>query len=599
MPYEHLVSVEMANEIDKSRRTFLKAAGAGAAMATVAGCISGDNPNEGDSENVLNTINSTVTSLDPIQSTDTASGEVIKQIYEGLTYFENGETTVENLLAEEVDISDDLLTYTFTLKEATYHNGSELTADDFVFAFRRLAESEHSERSNFLLEGTMLNVEHETNGDDELVADSIGVEAVDDRTLEIRLETPNPNALELLAYDSFVALPEGIVGDIEGYDGEYDQSELASSEPVGTGPFQFETWESNAEVEVSTFEDYHGSVANINGVHWQIIEDDSARFTYAMNENADFFRIPTSEYDADLVDAETDDLGREIGTYGPVENGEELDYVGVPQLSTYYFAFNATAVPRPVRQAVAHVLNREDLVQEIFQGRGEEAYTFTPPGAFPGGAERREEFIQDYPYGMNESQRDTAEELLADAGYTKDDPFEMTLTTYESEVFQEAGRNLRDRLDGIGVSLQLEETPFSTLQERGENGNLDFFSLGWTWSWPAADYGMFGFEPENTDTSRMPTETNGYYLDWHAEDSDASRKAQEAWEQVEANPEPEEGQEARNEAYIEMEEAIWDDAIMLPLYHDTREQFAYDHVDIEPFGAMGDYQQRYNSVTLE
>ncbi|ELY92575.1 family 5 extracellular solute-binding protein [Natrialba taiwanensis DSM 12281] len=125
------------------------------------------------------------------------------------------------------------------------------------------------------------------------------------------------------------------------------------------------------------------------------------------------------------------------------------------------------------------------------------------------------------------------------------------------------------------------------------------FSLGWTWSWPAADYGMFGFEPENTDTSRMPTETNGYYLDWHAEDSDASRKAQEAWEQVEANPEPEEGQEARNEAYIEMEEAIWDDAIMLPLYHDTREQFAYDHVDIEPFGAMGDYQQRYNSVTLE
>ncbi|WP_049912768.1 ABC transporter substrate-binding protein [Natrialba hulunbeirensis] len=591
----------MANEIDQSRRTFLKTAGAGAAVATFAGCITDEDPSEDDGgdEGMLNRINSTMTSLDPIQSTDTASGEVINQIYEGLTYFPNGGAEVENLLAEEVDISDDLLTYTFTLKEAEYHDGTELTADDFVYAFRRLAESENSERANFILGDIFLAIEHETDDDGAVVPESIGAEAVDDRTFEITLRSANPNALDLLSYDSFSAIPEGIVGDIEGYDGEYEHGEFASEVAVGTGPFEFDSWDPDAEAEVSTFDDYHGSVANIDGVHWQILEDDTAHFTYAMNRSADVFSIPTADYDQSLIDAETDDEGREIGEYGPVENGDMLDYVGVPQLSTYYFAFNAPSVPVEIRQAVAYVLNREDLVQDIFQGRGEEAVTFTPPGAFPGGPERRDEFIEDYPYELFENDRDAARDLIEQAGYDDDDPYELTLTTYESEVFQEAGRYLRDNLAGLGVDLQLEETPFATLQEQGENGNLEFYSLGWTWSWPAADYGMFGFEPENTNTSLMPGDASGYYLDWHEEDSDASAMAQEAWETVEANPEPEEGQEARNEAYIDMEQAIWDDAVMLPLYHEIAEQFNYQHVDIEPFGTMGDYLQRYNNVTLD
>ena len=90
----------------------------------------------------------------------------------------------------------------------------------------------------------------------------------------------------------------------------------------------------------------------------------------------------------------------------------------------------------------------------------------------------------------------------------------MTLTTYDSEVFQEFGRLTRDKLEGTGISLSLEESVFNSLIERGQNGELAFYSLGWIWSWASPAYGLFSFEPKNTDTSTMPAETNGYYLDW-------------------------------------------------------------------------------------
>ncbi|SDR28175.1 ABC transporter substrate-binding protein [Natronobacterium texcoconense] len=592
----------MRDELE--RRSFLKATGGAAGALALAGCI-GDDPSDGDDEDgsdegVLNLVNSTMTSLDPIQSTDTASGRVIRQIFETLTHFPNGTTDLENLLVEGYELSDDGLTYTFELKEGVeFHNGEELTAQDFVYSFRRLAESPNSERGNFIIgDASFLNVEADIDENGRAEPESLGVEAVDDHTLEITLETQAPDALEILAYDSFAAVPEGLVGDIEGYDGEIDQSEFSSENPIGTGPFEFENWESDSEAEVVRYDDYHGSVANVDGVHWAIFEDDEARYTYAIEGNADIFEIPTAQYDASLIDAETDERGREVGSYGPMENDETVGYVGAPQLSTYYFAFNVPSVPRPVRQAIAYVVDHETLIQTLFEGRGDEAFTFTPSGMWPGGADAYESFIEDYPYNRNTADRDAAREVLEEAGYTEDDPYELTLTTYQSDVFQEAGREIRDQLSGLGVDLNLEEAPFATLQERGENGNLEFYSLGWTWSWPDPGYGMFGFEPENTDTSRMPGDTNGYYLDWHEADSDAAQQAQDAWERIEANPDPED-EDLRNEAYVEMEEAIWDDMVCIPLYHQLMEQFYYDRVDVEPFGAMGEYLQVFNEATLD
>lgn len=466
----------------------------------------------------LNMINSQMSSLDPIQSTDTASGVVINQMYENLVNYPNGEPEIANQLVEEVDLSDDLLTHTFTLTEAQFHNGEELTADDFVYAWRRLAESTNSQRANFILGAGFLGVEHETDDEDGVVPDSIAVEAVDDRTLEVTLSNPEPSALDILAYDSFAAIPEGFVGDIEGYDGEVDQEEFSTETAAGTGPFELDGWEPGTEARVTRFEDYRDEPATLESIHWQIIEDDNAIWTYVNERNADIIGVPTPFYEPDNIDAEADDTGREVGTYGPLENGETVNYLGVAELSTFYAAFNARHAPRSVRQAIAYVTDHEELIEQVFKERGETAFSFTPPGMWPGGDDAYQSFVDEWPYSPNETDRDAARQVLEEAGYTEDDPFELTLTTYDSEAFQEFATLTRDKVTGLGIDLSIDEAEFGTLIGRGEDGDLEMYTLGWIWSWIDPSYGLFGFEPANTNTELIPGEADGYYLDWEAEE---------------------------------------------------------------------------------
>ena len=477
---------------------------------------------ENDTE--LNLINSTFSEIDPITSTDTASSWVIAQLYETLTHYPDGVAELENQLLAEFDVSEDGLEWTFTVEEGIeFHDGSELTADDVVYSLERLALSPNSERANFIL-GTagFLGLAHEVDEDDGVGPfgvdpDSLGLEVVDEYTFEMEIAEPNPAVLDILTYDGFAVVPEGIVGDIPGYDGEVEYDEFATEMANGTGPFEFDFFDVDEEVRVTRNDDYHGEVADVDSVHWEIIEDDEAIFTYAMERNADIFPIPTPQYEPELIDAETDDRGREAGTYGPLENDETVNYLSIPELSTFYFAFNARNVPRPVRQAVAYVTDHEELVQEIFAGRGVEAFSFTPPGLWPTGPDGYEAYVDEWPYSPNETDRDAARDVLEADDITEDDPFELTLTTYESEVFQEAAELTQSKLAGTGVEFDIEEAPFGTLIGRGEDGDLEMYSLGWIWSWESVAYGHFGFEPKNTDTELMPAEATGYYLDWHVD----------------------------------------------------------------------------------
>lgn len=624
---------ESDNEHTK-RRNFLGLLGGGTAVA-LAGCLGGDDDDDGDDDDTdvdddtgtdedgdpgvddddeiaeggqLNLINSTISTFDPIASTDTASAVVLGQAYENLFHYPNGVGELEDQLVESVEVSDDNLTYTFEIQEGIqYHDNpvkDELTAHDFVYAWRRLAESPSSERASFML-GTGFMIDFEVDEEDGIGAqniapDSIGAEAIDDYTLELTLQSVEPATPDILAYDSFAAMPEGLVGDIEGYDdAPFEQNEIATDTTVGTGPFTLEEFESGSEAIVTAFDDYHGEGPYLDSIHWEILEDDEAQFTYSMERNADAAVIPTEQYDPDLVDIdETDERGRDIGTYGPVENGDTLNYIGVAEQSTFYVAFNASSVPRPVREAVAYVTDHEELINEVFKGRGSEAWSFTPPAMWPEG--EYEDFVEQYPYGQNETNLQDAQEVLQDAGYTDDDPFEMTLTTYEDEAFQQFARLTRDKLAGTGVEVNIDEAPFNTLIQRGEDGDLEMYSLGWIWSWVDPAYGLFGFEPENTDTDRIPNDADGYYLDWQEElgESEWADQAQEAWERAQANPGPD-GQEIRNEAWREMEEARQNDMILLPLYHNLGESFRYDWVNMPIVGGLGGHRMQHNTTWLD
>ena len=602
---------DMSSEITVSRRRFLQATG-GAVAVTLAGCS--DNPETDGTEpestetteatdtptesttsggTTLQLISSSMSTFDPIAATDLASINVILQVFDGLTYYPNGEVVPEPMLVTNYETSEDYRTYTFELKEGvTYHDGKELTAEDVVYSFERLAGSSNSQRSFFILDS--IGVEHETDGDG-FVPGSLAVESEDEYTVSMTLAEPFHATLPMLAYASFSVLPAGLVDDVEGYDGEMDQSAFATS-PVGSGPFVFDHYKSDTEAAVSRFDDYHGQVASLDGVHWQVIEDDEAGYNYAMNKNADIFGLPTAQYVPDRVSVEgTDDHGRDYGTYGPLRNDETANYLAVPTVNTYYIGFNQQNVEKPARQAAAYAMNQQTIVEQVFKGRGAPAHHFTPPSIFPGGADAYTQRAESkYPYGYNQSQLEKARQVMADAGYSQDDPYEFTLTIYESGTWQSLAEILRDQLTSCHVEMTIEQAPFATLLERVKKGSLDAWSLSWWMDWPTPDNFLQLLNPPQTNTSKSDAITG---TNWRG--TEAAEAARTAWKDVVGNPAPtDEAQSAREEAYMKIENANWKDVVMLPVYHATSERFWYDWVDVPRFGGAGSDRQKFNHTTV-
>jgi peptide/nickel transport system substrate-binding protein len=374
---------------------------------------------EGDQ--TLQGISGTFNSLDPVNSGNTASGSKVMNMFDAPFNYVNGTTEVENLLVEDFSASDDLTTYDFTLKEGIEFHGDwgEVTADDMVYSVRRLVESENSTNTYFPI--NVLQVRHDINAvktdddgnvtesqevslqeyiENDLAADgwekggvipgSTAVEKTGDYSFRLELYKPFAYTTEVLCYSAFSVVPEGIVGDIGGYDGEMDWQEFSTSNPVGTGPFIFENWESGdgGEFSAVTNDDYFDGPATVDGIHDAIITEANASYNYALNENADIFGIPTSKYDPSKVNVQEEiSGGRVLGEYGPLENGKMVNYGGVASINTFYVGFNMEEVPAAVRKAMAYVINQDQFVESVFKGRGKAAYHLQPPAIFHDGAE--------------------------------------------------------------------------------------------------------------------------------------------------------------------------------------------------------------------
>ncbi len=349
----------------------------------------------------------TFNSLDPIASGNTASGRKVMNMFDAPMNYQNGTTEVTKLLVKEWSRSDDLKTYEFTLKQGIQFHGDygEVTADDVVYSLRRLIESPNSTNTYFPLK--VLGIKHETetytttNEDGEevektrIVDGSAAVEKTGDYSFKIELKSAFAYALPVLAYSAFSVIPEGIVGDIEGYDGEMSWQEF-STNPVGCGPFEFGSWESGdgGEFTATTFDDYHGEGANFDDVHSAIIVDPNAGHNHFLNENEHVSGIPTSKYDPNKVSVEQEDGLTKLGTYGPLENGKTVNYAGVPTINTFYVGFNMEKVPWAVRKAMAYVVNQDQFIDSVFKGRGQAAYHLQPAQIIKGGGENYKNHYQ-------------------------------------------------------------------------------------------------------------------------------------------------------------------------------------------------------------
>ena len=374
--------------------------------------------------------------LDPTRMSGAPEGRMAFNIFEGL--MAPGPTT-EGLddpsdvvvpgVAEDYDISDDGTVYTFYLRDdAKWSNGDPVTAMDFERSWKRILTPDFPGDYVKLLH-VIKNGADYSEGDLE-DWDRVGVESIDDRTLEVTLEYPTPYFLELVAFYTFYPVPVDLI------------------EEHGTRWTRPENIVSNGAYELTDYRFQRDMTLEKNEHYWDAdsvdIEEARARIIDDTNAIVNAYRTGTLHYS---------------GASLPVAQITGLmthpDFYQEPMLAVYYFRFNVSDEDHPltepkVRRALAKALDRRSLVEDTMNNLYEVADGYVPP--MP-----EWESTADAP----EYDPERARELMAEAGY--DDPselpeFEFLYNTDEDhKLIAEASQAMWSRNLGIDVTLVNKE----------------------------------------------------------------------------------------------------------------------------------------------
>ncbi|SOC42900.1 ABC transporter substrate-binding protein [Salinicoccus kekensis] len=345
---------------------------------------------------------------------------------------DNDSGEIEPDLAEDYEVIDDT-TWEITLKEGVlFHNGDELTSNDVKYTLERVADD------STLLE--YINYE---------VIDE--VEVIDDYTLRIHTETPDPALLNRISRIGSGILPADYIEE-EGFD-HFLQN------PIGTGPFQFVEWVRDDRVVFEVYEDYfEGQNEEWDELVFRVIPENSTRVSELLTGGVDIAtNMPPSEWDR----IESSD-----STYLAQEVSNRTMMVFVRHTEGY------PTEDRRVREALDLAIDNQAITDNLLAGAGVPTITRVAPGNF-GFAEH---LYETYNYDL-----ERARELLDEAGYP--DGFEMTLHSPRGRYLQDA--EIAEMIAGmwsqIGVTANVEFMEWSSfvdMRSAGENEDAYILALG-------------------------------------------------------------------------------------------------------------------------
>ena len=340
-------------------------------------------------------------SLDPHLAVAAGTKEVMFNVFEGLMKpTSTGDLTPA--VAESYTVSEDRLTYTFTLREGVkFHNGDEVTAEDVVYSISRCADT--------------------TDGTPLVEAFSViqSVEAVDARTVAITIAEPSN---EFISYMTTAILPA-----------DYDQQDTA---PVGTGPFKFVSRAAQDNIVLEKFDEYWGTPAYLDKV------------TFKIMENADSLVMSLQSGAIDLCSHLTSTQVAQLGGDFYVAEGT-MNLVQALYLNNAEKPFDDVRV----RQALCYAVDKQGIIDLAFDGYG------SPIGSsmYPTFGKYFDESLTNY-YTKDVEK---AKSLLADAGYPNG--FEMTITVpsnYQPHI--DTAQVLVEQLKEIGVTAKIELVEWGT-----------------------------------------------------------------------------------------------------------------------------------------
>ncbi|ADZ69389.1 ABC transporter substrate-binding protein [Polymorphum gilvum] len=378
-----------------------------------------------------------------------------KPVYNRLVEFKRGTTEVVPGLAESWSVSDDGLEYTFNLRKGVkvhttgfFTPTREFNADDVIFSFERQLKKDHPWHE--YTAGTAWEYFNGMSMPD-LIKEIV---KVDDHTVKFVLSRPEAPMLANLAMDFASVFSAEYAAQLE----KAGTKELLNQQPVGTGPFAFVGYQKDAVIRYQAFADYWGGKQAIDNLVFAITPDAAVRLQKLKAGECHVMPYPAP---ADIADIKADSTLQMLEQQG---------------LNVGYLAYNTKQAPfdrADVRKALNMAINKQAILDAVFQGSGEAAKNPIPPTMWS-----YNDAIQDDPYDP-----EAAKKMLEEAG-VKDLSMKVWAMPVQRPYNPNARRMaevIQSDFDKVGVKVEIVSYEWGEYLNRSKDVNRDgAVLLGWT-----------------------------------------------------------------------------------------------------------------------
>ena len=382
--------------------------------------------------------------LDPARAVDVPSGRAVGYVFDGLTRFAP-DGSLQPGLAERWDVSSDGREYVFHLRRGVrFHDGRPFTARSVVRSYERVLDPGAGGARGWPL--------YPISGARDFAAGRVrrigGLEAVDDSTIRIRLDTAFAIFPKLLAMPITMIVPDSVGADF-------------SERPIGTGPWRFVEWRHDDYLLFARNQEYFGGAPKEDSLRARIIAEPSTAVAEYETGNVDLLDIPEAE------------TAQWRNTDGRKERLQS-----VPGLRLWYVVINTKRGPLSdvrVRQAINHAVDVQAMLQTLLGGRGRRAAGVIPP-TLPGADTSRAPYAHDVA---------RARQLLTEAGHPNG--IDVELWHSQEPTFVRAAQTIQAYLGEAGIRARLVQRDANAARAAAFKGELDLYLKDWFADYPDAE----------------------------------------------------------------------------------------------------------------
>ncbi|RYH02170.1 peptide ABC transporter substrate-binding protein [Salipiger sp. IMCC34102] len=487
-------------------------------------------------------------SIDPGKVEDVDGSDVVRDLFEGL-YNQDADGNLVPGVALDHTVSDDGLTYTFNLREdAMWSNGEPVTAGDFVYAWKRAASPELASPYSWFIE--LMSIENASAViAGEMEPDALGVTAIDDTTLEVKLSTPLPYFPQMLTHGTTFPVLQSNV------------------EEFGDAWTQPGNMVSNGAYVLTELVPGERTVRERNEMYWDNENTTIERVVKLVvpDENVALTRYLAGELDRTDVPA---------GQFPRLSEEYPEQAISVPEACSYYYMFNLREngpeelKDERVRNALSLAVDRDIIVDAVLAGGQKPAYYFSHWAT--AGFEEPEIAAA----SMTQEERNArAVELLEEAGYGSDNPLTIDLVYNTNESHKSVAIAVSQMWkQTLGVETTLSNQEWQTFLDARGSGDFDVARGGW-----CADYN------EASTFLDLMQSGSGY---------NDSKYVNEEVDQLLADAKT---SETPNEQYTQVEQIIAEEMPIIPIYHYAAVDMLSDQIENWP---VNNFEQNWYSKDL-